>query len=498
MDCPNIFCGNLRGEKMVLVAAMVIWVTFVTLIFRSGKEQGDVLQRVSLYVYKKINMWKLPGKGRNGRDTQVLQSLISLYPGGAPELLLQEYHVAKIRIILLILLAGSGIAGLADGVKSSEGMLTAEGALRRPRTQQTMMLEATVNEPEGIVKNAVKGTIVLEVGERVLTDEEAEECYEELIGYLREGILGNNPSLQEVREKLNLPYEVEGYPFTIEWKSSNHFLLTSDGMVFAENLEEPQTVMLTAEVFYGEKEWQESFQVMLCPPQRTEEEQLLYDLKRLAEEAEEAQKHEEDFVLPGGMAGNEISWAMQRDNTGRGILLLTFLAAVAVFYMKDKDLQQELVKRRREMKEEYPVIVSKYALFLEAGMTVRGAFIKICRDYYAKQPDRIHPLYEEMHYSCNELKAGMSESRVYENFGRRTGVQEYTRLCALLGQNLKKGNTALAKRLKEESDDAVTENMQAMKRLGEEAGTKLLAPMGMMLVLVLVMIMLPAFSGLGI
>jgi len=498
MDYLNIFYGSLRGDKMVLAAAITVWVTFFILILRSGREQGDLLQRVSLHVYKRIHIRKLPRRERKGQHTQVLQSLISLHPGEPPALLLQEYHVAKIRIILLILLTGSGIAGLADAAKGSAGILEAEGRLSRPKRQQTIMLEASVEDSESIVKNVVKETIELEVGERVLTEEEARVRYEELVRHLQENILGNNSSLQEVRENLNLPHEVEGYPFTIEWKSSDHFLLTSDGKVFSEDLGEPQAVTLTAEVFYREMEWQECFQIVLYPLQRTAEEQLIYDLKKLVQESEKAQEHEEDFVLPREIESREISWSMQKDPTGKVILLLTVLAAMAVFYMKDKDLQEELEKRRKEMKKEYPVIVSKYALFLEAGMTVRGAFVKICMDYYAKKPDRIHPLYEEMHYSCNELKAGVSESKVYENFGRRTGVQEYARLCALLGQNLKKGNTALAKRLKEESDDAVSENMQAMKRRGEEAGTKLLAPMGMMLVLVLVIIMLPAFSGLGI
>ena len=343
-----------------------------------------------------------------------------------------------------------------------------------------------------------KETIALDVRERTLTDTEAEEAYEKLLDLLGEEIPGENGSLQEVRENLNLPYEVEGYPFSIEWKSSNPSLLTSDGVIHAEDLDASEKITLTAEVFYGQREWQYSWEITLCPPQRTEREQLIYELNKLVRETEEMQKYEENLLLPQEIECKAVFWTTPKDNTGRVILLLTFLAAAAVFYMKDKDLQEELVKRRREMKAEYPVIVSKYALFLEAGMTVRGAFIKICKDYYEKKTDKIHPVYEEMHYSCNELKAGVSESRVYENFGRRTGIQEYTRLCALLSQNLKKGNTALAKRLKEESDDAVTENLQASKRRGEEAGTKLLAPMGMMLVMVLVMIMLPAFSGLGI
>ena len=480
---------------MILAVVLVIWGTFLLLAVRSGKGQGDILQRVSLHLYKKMNIWSMAGKGIKGKGGQLVQSLIALHPGEAPDVLLQEYHVAKIRILLLILLVGSGIAGCADVVKNGKDFVNGAGVLVRSSGQETVNLEARV-EDEG--QKIVQETFSLEVKERTLTEAEAEARYEELLPLLEKQIPGENVSLQEVRENLELPYEMEGFPFFIEWKSSDPSLVASDGTIFTQDLDTPQQVTLAMSVFYGQQEWNHSWEVVMYPPLRTEKEQLVYELKKLAKEAEEAQKYDENVTLPQFIEGKEIFWSIPRDNTGGILLLVTFLTGILVYYMKDKDLVEELAKRRREIKTEYPVVVSKYALFLEAGMTVRGAFMKICRDYYEKEPDKIHPLYQEMHYSCNELKAGVSESRVYENFGRRTGVQEYTRLCGLLGQNLKKGNTALAKRLKEESEEALRESMQWKKRQGEEAGTKLLLPMGMLLVMVLVMIMLPAFSGLGI
>lgn len=480
---------------MILAVVLVLWGIFLALAVRLRKGKGDILQRISLYFYKKIHIWGMAEKRMKQRNIRLVQTLISLHPGEAPEILLQEYHVAKIRILLLILLAGSGIAGCADVVKNGVDSVNAAGLLVRPREQETVNLEARV-EADG--KKIVQETFSLEVRERTLTEAEAEACYEELLVLLEEMIPGENVSLLEVRENLELPYEVENYPFSLEWKSSDPSLVASDGTVLAGDLDMSQQVSLSMSAFYGQKEWTHSWEVQIYPPLRTEKEQLVYDLKKLVKEVEETQKYEENLLLPQLMEDKEIFWSMPKDNTGGILLLVTFSTGILVFYMKDRDLDEELVKRRRVIKSEYPVLVSKYALFLEAGMTVRGAFVKICRDYYEKETDKVHPLYQEMHYSCNELKAGVSESRVYENFGRRTGVQEYMRLCGLLGQNLKKGNTALAKRLKEESEEAVRESMQWKKKRGEEAGTKLLLPMGMMLIMVLVMILLPAFSGLGL
>lgn len=92
----------------------------------------------------------------------------------------------------------------------------------------------------------------------------------------------------------------------------------------------------------------------------------------------------------------------------------------------------------------------------------------------------------------------MTESESYENFGRRCDVQVYIRLGALLSQNLRKGTKGLTELLKLESIQAFEERKAQAKRLGEEAGTKLLLPMFLMLAVVLVIVIVPAFLTLQI
>ncbi len=53
----------------------------------------------------------------------------------------------------------------------------------------------------------------------------------------------------------------------------------------------------------------------------------------------------------------------------------------------------------------------------------------------------------------------------------------------------------LLERLREEADRAAEQRLQKSRKLGEEAGTKMLIPMVMMLGVIMVMIMIPAFSG---
>ena len=98
-----------------------------------------------------------------------------------------------------------------------------------------------------------------------------------------------------------------------------------------------------------------------------------------------------------------------------------------------------------------------------------------------------------MRQTCHEMDSGVTEAEGYENFGRRCDLQIYIRLGALLSQNLRKGTKGLSELLKLESIQAFEERKARAKRLGEEAGTKLLLPMFLMLVVVLIIVIVPAF-----
>lgn len=149
------------------------------------------------------------------------------------------------------------------------------------------------------------------------------------------------------------------------------------------------------------------------------------------------------------------------------------------------------------MRQQYPELVHKLALYIGAGMTIRGAFQKIGSDYERKtnRPRDENIVGKEVLYTCRELQSGIAEGAAYERFGRRTGLREYIKLSALLGQNLKRGNRTLLERLREEAEKTSEESILQAKKLGEEAGTKLLIPMVIMLGIVMVMIMIPAFGS---
>jgi predicted nucleotidyltransferase len=97
--------------------------------------------------------------------------------------------------------------------------------------------------------------------------------------------------------------------------------------------------------------------------------------------------------------------------------------------------------------------------------------------------------------TINELKLGMSENSAYEQYGRRIGLIPYIKFSSLLLQNRKKGNRGFTELLRQEAMESFEDRKEMAKRLGEEAGTKLLAPMMFLLLIVFLIIMIPAFMA---
>jgi hypothetical protein len=65
-------------------------------------------------------------------------------------------------------------------------------------------------------------------------------------------------------------------------------------------------------------------------------------------------------------------------------------------------------------------------------------------------------------------------------------------LAALLVQNLRKGDQRLLATLEREAESAFEERKRNARVQGEEAATKLLIPMALMLLIVLVLLIVPA------
>jgi hypothetical protein len=78
---------------------------------------------------------------------------------------------------------------------------------------------------------------------------------------------------------------------------------------------------------------------------------------------------------------------------------------------------------------------------------------------------------------------------------RSCGGYRYRKFGNLLAQNLRKGSRGLTRLLEQEAEDAFEERKSMARKLGEEAGTKMLFPMILMLGAVMLILAFPAMRS---
>lgn len=182
------------------------------------------------------------------------------------------------------------------------------------------------------------------------------------------------------------------------------------------------------------------------------------------------------------------------------IFVLGMVVSVLLYAVYEEKIKQAEKERERQMFLDYPELISKLTLLIGSGMTVKRAWEKMILEYekiQKKDKHSIRYVYEEMIITWNEMENGMSEIIAFERFGRRIKLKVYLRLVSLLTQNMKKGSKGMLELLSMEAREAMEERKQTARKLGEEAGTKLLIPMILMFGIVLVIVMVPAFLSMS-
>lgn len=171
------------------------------------------------------------------------------------------------------------------------------------------------------------------------------------------------------------------------------------------------------------------------------------------------------------------------------LALMFGLAALMAYYFGNAP-ERKIEERSDELMAEFSEVVSKLALLTDAGMILREAWEEIA--YSANGT-----IYSEMVTAVEDMNNGVSEIEAIRLFGNRCMVPEIKKFTSTLIQGLSKGNKELSMMLTKQSSEVWELKRQLVKRKGEQAQSKLLVPMILMFVGILIMIMIPIFSNLG-
>ena len=311
-------------------------------------------------------------------------------------------------------------------------------------------------------------------------------------GKLEKMILGDMDA-GHVDRDLTLPEKAGNPSVKISWDTSNAALMDWEGVLGPEVPPEGAEVKLTATLSIEEEEVVKEIKLKVYPRPMNDIEKLQQEVRDAVQETND--ETEETVHLPENVGGKKAVWSQRQGNTGMILLLFGFLIAALYAYSKVRAGEKEAEKRDEEMLIDYPNIVSKLVLLLTAGMSLRKAFARIRTDYRDTlrhgAPKRAG--YEEIVRMSLEMEHGVSELVAYENMGKRCRVNVYRTFSTLLVQNLTKGGDEMAAILSREAQEAYEDRKKRARILGEEAGTKLLLPMLLMLAIVMAILMIPAF-----
>lgn len=348
------------------------------------------------------------------------------------------------------------------------------------------------------------GEILFTMPARTYSDAQLKTMAEEAFVRLSDCILGENASMDEVCHRLILPDALPDFPFAITWEMQNTEVITREGEILNADLAESVLCTLTAELSYDDYAVRREYFIRVLPKEYSSQELFEQELAAYirqyvkAEEAKEETEKANEFILPDTMLGADIYGSVPNVYAS---LLYPFFGAITVVFMRlrKKEAEKKRQKDRREaLLYAYPVFANQLALYLSAGMTVYYSISEMAEHWRRQREPCMAVLLEETDNMLQMVKNGVSEREAYSTFGRACGLQEYQKLMTLLVRTIEIGGKGVLDSLEALEAEAFIMRREQARLKGETASAKLLFPMILLLAVVMALLIVPGFYGMGI
>ncbi len=387
----------------------------------------------------------------------------------------------------------SGCLGFVICMTQSSRQMVQDGKLQRNEVGGSTKSQELQLDAEGILEDY---SYLVEVQAQRMQGEALEQLFDDAVKEAENVFLGENLSLDCINRDVVLPKKLQDGQIRAKWEFDSKNAINADGELKDQIAEDGELVMVSLTMHYDEQAREHTFGCYVYPKKQKPVEQLFTDLKEYFEQEQEESKNSEYLRLPAQLSGRQLKWSQKEDHTYQIILMLGFAAAAAVYIQEAMREQRKEQARKEQLLKQYPDMVSKISLLLGAGMTLSSAWERIVLNYQHRLEQKhgeTQEVYEQMMVAYREMQDGIGELKVYERFGDRCGTPQYRKFSMLVVQNLRKGSSGLRQSLEKEVSDAFALRKNLAKKAGEEAGTKILIPMMLMLCIVMVIILVPAF-----
>ncbi len=409
---------------------------------------------------------------------------------------------AAVRTALLIFLAADLLAAASSAASVLDDTVRDGYLMREDYGGASYTRELHVKTAGG------EADVAIEVAPRRYTASEAEAILSEAAEAAREIMLGGQKAAH-VNGDLVFFDRLPDLPVSVIFQTSDPELIDWEGRLGEDIPMEGAAVTVTADLFFdGEVDIKreteadvtvrtEEISLTVFPREETKAERLAR-LSRVS--AEKGQNVSSDrLLLPGSVDGQAAEWSGR--DSGDGLIFLFLGGAIAIVFLfaKQSSDREAERKRREALSRDYPLVVGKVLLLLKAGMSIRGAFEKIAADYRRSLAGggRRREGLELMVSLVNAMANGVPESAALRNLAENAPVREYRTMGLLLLGGVRKGTDEAVRLLAMSEAEAFEERRKAARVLGEEAETKMIFPMLLLMGVVFALLLVPAVGVFG-
>lgn len=370
-----------------------------------------------------------------------------------------------------------------------------EGGLERKETGQgDLEMELELNA-EGILEDCSYSVTITEYQP---TEEEAKAYFREAREEIDSSFYEKGEDSSGVTEKVCIAESYVRGIVEAEWSFDQLEVIDLEGSVNKEAVPEQGVVVwASAELSCGAYGEMYSFPFQVVQGELSEAETLLASVEKniAAQQQAEGEKY---IYLPREAEGVSLSWKTKKENLVWKLLFIEGVALLLVPVVSRERKRSERKKRERQLLLDYPDMVSQLTILVGAGMSIRQSWNRISARYLDKRRKNTVSKrwgYEEMAKTARQMEDGKGERQAYEDFGENTGLRPYHRFVRILVENLQKGNRGLATLLEQETEAAFDEHFLLAKKMGEEASTRMLLPLILMMAVVMAVVIAPAIIG---
>ena len=167
---------------------------------------------------------------------------------------------------------------------------------------------------------------------------------------------------------------------------------------------------------------------------------------------------------------------------------LTGALAVLAF----SQINEQVEKRHLRVAIDLPNLTNQILILSGAGMTIRGAMMKIAREMPSEGP-----LYQALDKAVTQMENGATDEVALDTLVTSCNMPAVRRLVSVLLQNMQRGGTEVLYALREIGQELWEGRKAAARQIAEETTTKLLFPMVLMLLAVILLVAAPAVMSMN-